>query len=143
MMGEYDVPNILRELMERCRKCLNWYNGKGSKTCLKCSFYKRFCLKSVRRSQVPIDILPDIILESFAEINEDMPDVIGALQHLPDDLAAILAMRFVADLSQGSIAAILRTSQANVSRRIDLGLNSIKNILCKENTPLQRKRAKS
>lgn len=129
--------------MKECAACPSWNNGRGKRECLKCSHYKRFQVKNSQRSQIPIDVLPDSILESFAEYHENMPDIIDAIQHLPDDLSAIIAMRFISNLSTRSVAVILKTSQATISRKTTDGLNHIRNILMNDSAPLEGKTPES
>ncbi len=125
--------------MDRCAKCLNWNAGKGNKTCLKCSFYKHFCLKSVPRSRIAIDIVPDAIFEELADTSEEMPCVLSAIKQLPDDLALIVSARFVAGISVRSLAGLLHTSVSNIERRQALVLTVLKKILRNENIMIRKK----
>jgi DNA-directed RNA polymerase specialized sigma24 family protein len=125
--------------MKRCQTCLLWNKGKGSKTCVDCSFYRRFCMKSTPRSKIPIDIVPDAIMAELADTSEEMPAVLTALKHLPDDLSWILVGRFVAGIKPSSMAAIMRTSERQINRRQAVALSELKKMLRKEIIDFQKK----
>ena len=124
---------------QRCQKCLNYNAGKGNKTCLKCSYYRRYCLQSSPRSKIPIDIVPDAFLVELADTSDEMPCVLSAIKRLPDDLSHIIVARFVAGISPLSLAAILHTSERQILRRQALGMSLLKKMLRKENTALPKK----
>ena len=118
--------------MRRCSTCENWNHGKGAKSCLSCSVYKHFCIESILRAKIAIDIVPAAILVEFADTSEEMPCVLNAIQHLPDDLALIVAGRYVAGLPAKSLAGLLRTSERQIYRREALALSEIKKMLRNE-----------
>ena len=125
--------------MKRCQTCLLFNNGEGSKTCLKCSYYKHFCLKATPRSKIPIDIVPDAILIELADTSDEMPCVLTALKQLPDDLSLIISARFVAGISAESLAGLLHISIRQVERRQALGLSVIKKLLRKDIIEIRKK----
>ena len=122
--------------MNKCTQCDNWNGGKGVKLCLKCATYKHYCIKSVPRQKIAIDILPAAIMVELADTSEDMPCVLTAIQHLPDDLGLIITAKYVAGLPAKSIAGLIRTSERQINRRIELALSEIKKMLLKQNTDL-------
>jgi DNA-directed RNA polymerase specialized sigma24 family protein len=96
-------------------------------------------MKSVPRSKILIDIVPDAILMELADTSDEMPCVLTALQQLPDDLSMIISARFVASISIESVAALLHTSVRNIERRQALGLAVIKKMLRKDIIKLRKK----
>lgn len=110
-----------------CSKCDDWQDGKGSTKCLTCSSYKRFQVKNTPRSQIPADIMPYILLEAIADLKPKY-NILEAIQRLPDDLAAILSMHYVAGLSTRSIAGIMQISEPSVRRRMNVGMTHLKKI---------------
>jgi DNA-directed RNA polymerase specialized sigma24 family protein len=118
--------------MKRCSTCDDWNNGKGTKQCLSCSVYKHFCIESTPRAKIAIDIVPAAIMVEFADTSDEMPCVLEAIQHLPDDLAMIITSRYVGGISPRSLAAILKTSERQIYRREALALSQIKKMLRNE-----------
>jgi DNA-directed RNA polymerase specialized sigma24 family protein len=125
--------------VSQCNQCEDWHNGKGSQKCITCGTYKRFQVKNSPRSQIPIDIMPAILLEAIEDLSDDY-DILRAIQRLPDDLAAIISMRYVAGLSTRSVAGIMRISEPSVRRREQVGLTQIKKMFSCENTDLKKNR---
>jgi DNA-directed RNA polymerase specialized sigma24 family protein len=118
--------------MKRCSTCDNWNSGKGAKYCLSCSVYKHYCIKSTPRPKVTIDIVPAAIMVEFADTSDEMPCVLSAIQHLPDDLSMILTSRYVGGISHRSLAAMLKTSERQIYRKEALALSQIKKMLRNE-----------
>lgn len=126
-----------------CSECINWGNGNGNKKCLKCSTYTNYCLKSTPRAKIAIEILPEAIMVELADTSDEMPCVLTAIQHLPDDLALIITGRYVAGLPAKSLAALLRTSERQIYRREALALSEIKKMLRKEIKDFNKKDVKT
>ncbi len=121
----------------RCDSCLHWHNGVGTKTCLRCSFYKRFQIKSVRRNQIPVEFLPDAIKNNISDATAHMPEIIEALQLLPADLSAILGMRYISKLDQRTVAGLLQISQPTIASKEAVAVNQLKYIISHEVRDLQ------
>jgi DNA-directed RNA polymerase specialized sigma24 family protein len=120
--------------MRDCQKCEVYQRtkGKGNQSCIICPTYKKYQVKSAPRQKIPIDILPDTIRDQIADSSAHMPDIIEAIQLLPDDLSAIISMRYISNLTQGSVASILRCQQSTIARREAAAMHSLKNILSHE-----------
>jgi len=73
-------------------------------------------MKSTPRSQIPMDIIPDILMEAVAEIKPDY-DIMDAVKRLPKDLSAIVSMHFISGLSLRSVAEIMHSSEATIKRK--------------------------
>jgi hypothetical protein len=121
MRGEMTAP---RNDWEGCKGCSSYRGGNGSRKCLKCGTYVEFLKDSRLRNPVHFKILPDAIMEAIPDGRE--MDVKDSIKRLPDDLAAIVTMRYYANLELKSIAGILRISVRQVSRKLDVALNEIK-----------------
>ena len=126
----------------QCNHCptYNDTRGKGDKKCLTCSYYKHFQIKSTPRSKIPIDNISDTIRDNIADASAHMPEIIEAIQLLPDDLSLIIAARYICNLSQGSIASILRCQQSTIARREATAMHNLKNILSQEIKDLYQKK---
>jgi DNA-directed RNA polymerase specialized sigma24 family protein len=133
----FEKPVPGEPTISNCPDCKNWGNGKGLKQCLKCSTYKNYCIKSTPRPKITVEILPAAIMVELADTSDDMPSVLTAIQHLPDDLALIITSRYVAGLPAKSVAGLLRTSERQIYRRESIALSEIKKILRKENNTLR------
>ena len=81
------------------------------------------------RSRIPIDILPESILEEIADTADQMPAVLAALNHLPDNLALVIVGRHIAKLNYLSLAANLHKSQLQVYRMEQIGLGMLRTML--------------
>jgi DNA-directed RNA polymerase specialized sigma24 family protein len=69
-------------------------------------------------------------MEQFSDLQPDV-DVLSAIKQLPDDLAAILSMRFVGGLDTRSVAGIMQTSTATIKRKQAVAVSHLKKILRK------------
>lgn len=103
--------------MEQCGKCPDYRNGEGSKRCLKCEWYRKFKMKFTPRQQITCDHLPEMLMESFPADEPEYPEVKALVSHLPDDLAAVVALRYYASRTWESIAETLHISIATATRR--------------------------
>ncbi len=66
-----------------------------------------------------------------------MPEMIEALQLLPADLSAILAMRYISNLDQRTVAGLLQISQPTIARKEAVAVNQLKYIISHEVRDLQ------
>lgn len=113
--------------MNRCHECESWNNGLGTRHCKQCATYKKFQLSSTKRNDVPINVVPQAILESIAQETEDhVTKVIKAVRQLPPQLAAITSMLYFANLTQEQVASLLKISRISVTRKNFLSLEIIK-----------------
>ena len=93
-----------------CSQCEQWRDGRGSRQCLRCPNYRRYQMRATTRDQIIVESIPDAIMEQFADMGGNDVDILDAIHHLPDDLAAIISMRYCGSLSVQSVAGILRIS---------------------------------
>jgi DNA-directed RNA polymerase specialized sigma24 family protein len=75
----------------------------------------------------------------MADTSDEMPCVLTAVKHLPDDLALIIAGRYFVGISPGSMASLLRTSERQIYRREALAMSEIKKMLRKEIIDFEKK----
>lgn len=125
-----------------CSTCEDWHDGKGCQNCLACGNYKRYQIKSTPRSKIPVDVLPQSLLEAVEDLSDDY-DILQAIRRLPDDLAAIISMHYIAGLSYRSIAGIMRISEPSTRRREHAGLTQLKKMFSSENTDLHKNSEKA
>jgi DNA-directed RNA polymerase specialized sigma subunit len=113
--------------VNRCHECESWNNGVGTRQCKQCAKYRQFQLNNTKRNDVPINIVPQAILESIAQETDDqVTKVIKAVRQLPPQLAAIISMLYFANLTQEQVASLLKISRISVTRKNFLSLEIIK-----------------
>jgi DNA-directed RNA polymerase specialized sigma subunit len=113
-----------------CATCGNYSNGKGTKACLRCKKYLFLVLKSGKRSPIVFEHIPEAIFNNIADpdIDERMPHLIAAMRKLPGDLSVIMAAYFILGMGQREIAGLLHLSPSQISRRLNLSVQALKNI---------------
>lgn len=107
-----------------CTDCQSYNRGSGTKACLKCKQYLEILKQSGKRKTIPIEIIPDTILEAIPDNNQI--DIQQAIRQLPLDLSVPLLMYHVLNASQREIAAYLNISQQNASKKINLSIEIIR-----------------
>lgn len=105
--------------MEQCGKCQDYRGGQGSKKCLKCEWYRKFKMKFSPRSKISFDHLPQMLMESIADDSPDYPEIRVMVRNLPDDLAAVITLKYYAERTWETVADMLHISQATAIRRKD------------------------
>jgi DNA-directed RNA polymerase specialized sigma24 family protein len=75
------------------------------------------------------EILPDAILESFADISPDAPDVLDALKEIPADLANVLSLHYLCGKSCQEIAETTRQSIRTIKRKKAEAIQMLEGIL--------------
>lgn len=114
-----------------CGTCNNYDNGRGKKACLRCKKYLYLVLKSGKRAPIMFEHIPEAIFNNIADpdIDERMPELIAGMRKLPAELSIIMAAHYILDMPQKDIADIMQLSPSQVSRRLTLSVQSLKNII--------------
>ena len=107
-----------------CTDCKNYNRAKGNKHCLSCPQYQDIIKTSGKRSTIIIDTIPDIILESTPD-NKTL-NLAEALKQLPLELSMPLLAYHLLKANQRELAVYLKTSQADVSRKINQAIDIIR-----------------
>lgn len=107
-----------------CTECKNYNRAKGNKHCLTCPQYQDIIKTSGKRSTISIDTIPDIILEAIPD-NKTL-NLAEALKQLPLELSMPLLAYHLLNANQRELSAYLKTSQADVSRKINQAIIIIK-----------------
>jgi len=113
-----------------CVTCDNYDKGRGNKACFKCKKYLYLVLKSGKRAPIVFEHIPESIFNNIADpdIDERMPDLIMAMRKLPGDLSLIMAAYFILGMEQREIAGLLHLSISQISRKLNISVQSLKNI---------------
>ena len=110
-----------------CHECKSYNQGVGSKSCLQCPKYHDIRKKSVKRKTIQIEILPANILELFPDEEQNkITTILGAIQSLPPQLAAVTVMIHIARLSLSQTASLLHISKQSCYRKNKFSLEIIK-----------------
>ena len=112
-----------------CTTCQSYNRGFGSPACLKCGKYKDICKASVKRRTLPIEVVPQSILEEIVDDRPQISSIIDALRALPADHAALISMVYFGGLTQSQAADILKISQSAASRKINFAIGIIKKMV--------------
>lgn len=113
--------------MERCRTCPFWENGKGNKHCLRCSYYKHFQVKSIKRNQIVYEVLPDALMENIID-EPQYSEIIDKIRKLPLDESITLIARYYLRAPIPQIAKCLKISPRTVHNKIKLSLTILKGL---------------
>jgi DNA-directed RNA polymerase specialized sigma subunit len=112
-----------------CTTCQSYNRGFGSPACLKCGKYKDVCKASVKRRTLPIEVVPQSILEEIVDDRPQISSIIDALRALPAENAALIAMVYFGGLTQSEAADVLKISQSAASRKINISIEIIKKMV--------------
>jgi len=77
------------------------------------------------------EIVPDAILESFADISPDAPDVLDALKELPTELANVLSLHYFCGKTCQEIAETTRQSIRTITRKKTEAIKMLEGVLRK------------
>jgi DNA-directed RNA polymerase specialized sigma24 family protein len=112
-----------------CTECQSYNRGFGSPACLKCGKYKDVCKQSGKRKTLPIETVPQAILEEIEDDRPQISSLIDAIRALPSDHAAIISMVFLGGLSVKETAQILKVSRQAVDKKIKFSIEIIRESL--------------
>jgi RNA polymerase sigma factor (sigma-70 family) len=85
--------------------------------------------QSGKRKTLPIDNVPQAILEEIADDHPQISGLMDAIQALPPDHAALISMVYLAGLTQSEAAKILKISRQAVARKIKFSIEIIRESL--------------
>jgi len=77
------------------------------------------------------EIVPDAILESFADISPDAPDVLNALKELPTELANVLSLHYFCGKTCQEIAETIGQSVTTIKRKKAEAIRTLEGVLRK------------
>jgi DNA-directed RNA polymerase specialized sigma24 family protein len=112
-----------------CHECTSYNKGKGSRKCLQCHKYEIILKKSVKRTQVRLEVVPQNILEAIEdEATGQVKTILRAIQSLPAQLSLIVAGIYVCGLTYRQLASLLHVSHQSVDKKNKFALDIIKQI---------------
>lgn len=74
-------------------------------------------MKFSPRSKISFDHLPQMLMESIADDSPDYPEIRILVRNLPDELAAVVTLKYYADRTWDAVAEMLHISPATAIRR--------------------------
>lgn len=121
--------------MINCHTCESYHDGKGEKKCLKCRKYLYFTMESNKRNPIIFEHIPESILNNVADpdVDERMPNIIDAIQHLSPELSMIVSAHYISGLSLAEIGDQLGQSKSTISRKLTDAVERLKNIITNNN----------
>lgn len=121
--------------MVKCPSCPHYHGGRGDKSCLQCKRYADVQRASVKRRQIPIVPIPQILLEALPahegeNMTEDAVDyVLSQANALPLRTYIIMAAYYRARATDRDIAEALGISPRQVQRIRAAGVAALKAII--------------
>ena len=116
--------------MKHCHECQHYNRGSGGKQCLSCHKYTEIIRNSAKRKTIPIDVIPQHLLEAIADDSDNrINSILDAIRTLPPQLSAIISMIYISGLTHRQVASILHIPPGSIVKKNKFALEIIKKTL--------------
>jgi hypothetical protein len=118
--------------MKACTRCANYQSGKGNMNCLACKKYETIGTVQEARKAPRIVPVVSIILEALPGPDPPADPLMALMRGLPAHHAAVIAMRYYANLSIQDLADMIGVSPQAASERVHRAVLCLKKNITKQ-----------